>query len=267
MLEVVSVSHSYGPAQVLSEISFELERGEVLALYGPNGSGKSTLLKILGGIIEPSVRSGIHFSGRDLFSLDRRSRARSIAYVGAELRSEFPMTVEQAVTQGRLPHQREYAFGLNLKEIDRAAIRHAIEICQCEALSHRLIQSLSSGERQRVAVARGLAQQPKVLLLDESLGRMDLQHQAMMTSLLRRLVAEEKLALILVTHDPNLWTDWATRALLLSAGRKVSWGLVADTITEGNLAVLYPGAPLRVTHSSSSGKPKVFLETPPEVRS
>ena len=239
--------------RVLEDVSFELARGSFTALLGPNGSGKSTLLKICSGVIEPGTGS-ISFEGRDLSSISARDRARVTAYVAPELTAEFPLTARETVMLGRIAGGGGLLTLASAK--DEEAVRASMERCQCWELRGRELHSLSDGERQRVALAKAFVQQPKVLFLDETLSRMDLDHQARIGLMLKALSAETGLAVVLVAHDVNLATEWAESCLLLKTGKLVASGPVSRVWTTENLRALYPESELRI---EAGAKPRVFL--------
>ena len=253
LIEVQGLSHRYGGRQVLRDVSFELARGEVLTLIGPNGSGKTTLLKMLSGLIElkGAATSGkILFKGQDLAEFEVRRFARSVVYVAPDLRVGFPLSVREFVLMSRLSHD----------DSDWNQVEAALGLCGITAFGDRDISTLSGGELQLVGLARALAQQSPVVLLDEALSRMDLHHQAATGALMRKLAAEKGLSFVLVSHDLNVASEWADRALLLQAGRVFAAGVIGDVLCEKYLQVLYPNAPLRVAPSPISGKPKVFFK-------
>lgn len=254
------MTYQYGRgAPVLDGVSFEIAKGEIMALLGPNGSGKSTLMKLAAGILPlkgPNCSGVVRFKGSEFLSQPPHWRAKHVAYVAPDLRAEFPLTAEEAVMLGRICH----GVGLlkQVSEQDREAVRSAMEQCLCWGLRDRDLHTLSGGERQLVALARVIAQGARVLFLDESLSRMDLNHQAMIGRLLRRL-AEQGYSILLVSHDLNLASEWADTCVLLRAGRDVAKGPLREVLTEERVRALYPGADLVVGANPVSGAPKVFF--------
>jgi iron complex transport system ATP-binding protein len=255
------VSYSYGASQVVSEVSLELEPGEILALLGPNGSGKSTLLKILAGMLDvrrPGCDGQIRHRNANFLSLTHRQRARAVAYVGQPFRAEFPMTAYESVMLGRT----SLDSGLfNLPGAgDKKTVRWAMERTLCWDLRDRDLNQLSSGERQRITLARGLAQGAKVLLLDEALSQMDLNHQAQIGKMLKEL-STEGWSMIWVSHDVNLAAEWATSCLLMKDGKKIASGPIRQILTQEMIQKLYPGTELEVGASPVTGAPKIFFRT------
>lgn len=251
------ISHSFGGRKVLDDVSIELRRGEVSALLGPNGSGKTTLMKIIAGILQVSASSGlIRYRRVPASELPAYERARRVAYIGPELSAEFPMTAYEAVMLGRTCH----GSGLlrRLSREDRDLAHWAMERARCWQLRERDLHTLSGGERQLVAIARALAQQAKVLLLDEALSKMDLHHQAQIGRLLRQL-ASEGWSILLVAHDVNLAAEWSDRCLLLKDGRPVAEGPVAEVLTEERLRQVYPDAGIHVGSNPMTAKPQIFF--------
>ncbi len=253
------LEYRVGGRVILREISLEIGAGEVIALLGPNGAGKTTLMKVLAGVIPPGTRGlqGIvQYRGERIGSLASSSRARQVAYVGADLSAEFPVTVEQAVMMGSICH----GGGLITTPVarDRDEVQWALEECQCSGFRRRLLHTLSGGERQLVGLARALAQGSKVLLLDEALSRMDLHHQARCGSLLRRLAREGR-SIVVVAHDWNLATEWAGRGVLLRSGTRWKDGPIAEVLAQESVSGLYPGAGLITGSSPTTGSPKVYF--------
>jgi iron complex transport system ATP-binding protein len=258
-LGVYGLTYEYAGRRVLDEISFELGAGEILSLLGPNGSGKSTLMKAVAGILPlgaPGCAGQIFYHGQNLLDYELAWRAQRVAYIGADLTAQFPMTAEQAVMLGRSCQGTRF-LRLSTDE-DRAAVEQAMRRCHCWELRGRDLHTLSGGERQLVALARALVQGAKVLFLDESLSRMDLNHQGAMGRLLVDL-AKQGYSLVLVSHDINIASEWAHTALLLKGGQRLAHGPIREVLNEANIRALYPGSELIVGVNPASGAPKVFF--------
>ena len=212
-LEVHNLSFGFNDSLLLKEISFSIAAGELVALIGPNGCGKTTLLKTLLGLLPPNSGSVILF-GQPLSTLEPKARAKTIAYVSQQPASSFPLTVRELVALGRYPHGgrgRE-------SEADTLAITHALERTAAIELRDRQFNTLSGGEKQKVLIARALAQQARVLLLDEPTLHLDLNFQLQILSALKRLCIDEGITIITVLHDVNLVSLFADKALLLGGG-------------------------------------------------
>jgi len=242
------------------EVSFEVEEGEFVALLGPNGSGKSTLLKLISGVqsFEAGCGEGqVRFEGRDFFALPPVLRAARVNYVGFGLAGEFPLTAFEAVLMARSIGGQSLFRAASQSDID--AVENAMRLCSCHELGHRDLRELSGGERQLVALARAIAQGARVLLLDEALSQMDLHHQARIGVFLRSLCREKGYTVLLVSHDWNLATEWASRCMLLRNGRLHKQGTCEEVLTSQTLSELYPEAPVWVGKHPVHGGPKIFF--------
>jgi iron complex transport system ATP-binding protein len=226
VVAIEQVCFAYERAAVLRHISFRVERGERLGILGPNGSGKSTLLKILAGVLEPAAGC-VRVDGRDIQGLRRRELARLIAVVPQEHHVVFPFTVEDVVLMGRTPHLRRWPF--ETRE-DRMVVQWALDCTGTRELAKVPLPQLSSGEKQRVIIARAIAQQPKLLLLDEFTASLDIRYQLTLHALVDRLCAEQSLTVVMVSHDLNLASRYCDRLLLLEQGSIVVQGKPADVL-------------------------------------
>ena len=265
ILSAFGITYNYGGGLVLDEVSLEIHPGEIIAIIGPNGSGKSTLLKIMAGILPLTSSKGsghVLYGGhagrtkKELRTFDPAVRAQRVVYVGQDLKAEFPLTAYETVLMGRLCHGTGF-MKITMKA-DRDAVRWAMEKCHCWSLRERDLETLSGGERQLVALARALAQGAKVLLLDEALSRMDLNHQVLIGKMLCQLAAEGY-SVVIVSHDLNLASEWAETCLLLRKGKAIACGPLRKILIAEQVKALYPGADLIVAASPATGAPKVFF--------
>jgi iron complex transport system ATP-binding protein len=206
--------------------------GERVAVLGPNGAGKSTLLRVASGYLRPSA-GRVLLDGRDLTTIPRREAARRVAGVAADESHDFPFTVREAVALGRHPWRGTFAPP---GDKDRERVETALERTHLLPLAERTLPSLSSGERQRVALARCLAQDAEVLLLDEPTAHLDLGHQVRLLDLVRTHVVEEGRAAVAVLHDLNVAAAWADRVALLVGGRLVAEGTPRAVLTPARIA-------------------------------
>jgi ABC-type cobalamin/Fe3+-siderophores transport system ATPase subunit len=225
-LELRHVCAGYA-APVLYELTLSVAAGEVVALIGPNGAGKSTALRVAAGILHPTSGNAC-LDGEDLATLAPRERARRIAVVPQEAPIPTGLFVREMVALGRTPYARTL---LGPTAQDRQAVDWALEAAGVESLSKRLIDELSGGERQRVILARALAQQPRLLLLDEPTANLDLHHQVAMLELVRGLSRERGLAVLAAVHDLQLAALYCDRVALLHDGRIVSEGTPEAVLT------------------------------------
>jgi iron complex transport system ATP-binding protein len=211
-IQVNQVSFNYGPQKpVLSRIDFAVESGTFLAVAGPNGAGKSTLVQIIAGILKPGA-GRVLLDGQDLSSYGVRELARHIALVRQEFVPAFGFSVIETVLMARTPHYG--AWGFESRE-DRDLVMKALERTDTARFASRALGSLSSGERQRVFLARALAQNTPILLLDEPTSFLDLKYQVGIYDLLKSIQADMGVTILAVTHDINLASQYCDEALLL----------------------------------------------------
>jgi iron complex transport system ATP-binding protein len=221
----------YGSSPALSGLDAEIARGEIVAVLGENGSGKSTLLKVLARVLPPSGGQ-IFFDGRPLESIPRRETARAVAYVPQSVDLVFPIRSLDLVLQGRAPHGR--GFVAESPEDVRRALE-AMRACDVEALAERDAAALSGGERRRVFLARALAQEAEVWLLDEPIAGLDPRHRLEYLETVWRVHGERRTTVLLVTHEIGLAAQLASRVLLIRAGRTVAEGPRDAVLTAENL--------------------------------
>ena len=247
------VEFGYGGAFRLAGASFEVAEGEILGLVGPNSSGKTTLLRLLSKVHAPD-RGEIRFRGRPLGAVARLDLARDVAVVPQDEQLAFPLSVEELVLMGRFPRSAGRLFegpgGPRAGPGGHGARRRP--------RARRPPRSTRSrgGERQRAMLARALAQEPRVLLLDEPTSHLDLLHQRHLVGLLRQLNRERGMTVIFVSHDLNLAGELADRLLLLSGGRVVRLGPPREVLDEAVLEQAY-GCPVWVERLAS-GRPVVL---------
>ena len=227
MLRCEGLSFSYGARVVLDGVDVEVQPGEFFGILGPNGSGKSTLLKIVAGLL-PQSAGMTWLNGRDTATIKRRDFAREVAFLPQDLLVEFPYKVSEVVLLGRTPHLGFLGFpGARDLEVAEAALAAT----GCSELAERRIHELSGGERQRVFFAKALAQQPKLLLLDEPTAHLDLHHQIALHDLLRRRNEAGEFTVVTVLHDLNLAAQYCDRVLLLHEGKVVACGTIDEVLT------------------------------------
>ena len=239
VLRMEGVSFSYrGQKQDrhgLQDISLEVRPGSSLAIIGPNGSGKTTLLRLASGELVADA-GRVEICGLDPSRSPRRQLARRVAVVSSQPLVGFPYFVEEVVLMGRAPHVE----GFHLESAhDLAVARAAMEAMDVLDLSERVFDSLSSGEKQRVAVARALTQEPELLLLDEPGAFLDIKHQVALYELLRRRCVEGTLTVVSVLHDLNLAALYCERVAMLLRGRLFAFGTASDVITYSNIREVY----------------------------
>ena len=237
MLEAREISVNYGMREAVKGVSLSAVPGEVVVIIGPNGAGKSTLMRALNGALVPT-RGEILLDGKRLRSLARRAVSRRIAVVAQEAELRFPVTVLEFVLGGRYAWSSTGAWGWET-ERDVEIARTAISETGLEDFSGRLMNELSGGERQRAVLARALATEAAILLLDEPTANLDLAHQATVLRLVRARCDKLKAAAVVVTHDINLAAEFADRALLLKGGQTLAAGSPREVLTPRILRELF----------------------------
>jgi iron complex transport system ATP-binding protein len=232
-LRAQAVSVTLGGRTVLHGVDLEAKPGEVLALLGPNGAGKSTLLKALAGLLPYEGR--VEIAGADVGSLSSRARAKQISYVPQRSLLRSALSVEEVVALGRYVHGG--SFG-GMSKNDRDAIDHALETAHADVLRDRIFTQLSVGEQQRVLLARALASDAPILLLDEPTAALDVGEGMAVLRLIRTLAARNH-TLIVVLHDLADARSTTDRALLLKEGRVVEHGATADVVSAEPIRAVY----------------------------
>jgi iron complex transport system ATP-binding protein len=224
-LEARGITVQRGGRRILDAASLRIGPGSFTAIIGPNGSGKSTLMRALSGLW-PVTEGVVLFGGQPLQELPRREIAKRIAFVPQDTRIDFAFTVEEIVGMGRHPHRGRFAPETAK---DRAAVKMAIERCDAAHLRSRAANTLSGGERQRVLIARSLAAQPDVILLDEPTASLDIEHALDILELCREL-ARGGHAVAVSMHDLNAVARYADVVALLDRGRMAGIGAVGEVL-------------------------------------
>lgn len=254
MIRVSNVSFRYAEDWVLKNISFSIEKGEFWGIIGPNGSGKTTLLKNLNKTLSPK-EGDIFINGTNIKEIKRKELARIVGMVPQSASTVFPFSVLEVVLMGRAPYLGRLSFE---DEEDYSIAKNVMKMTDTYSFATRNINELSGGERQRVLIARALAQQPKVLLLDEFTAFLDIKHQIAFFDLIKTLNKKEGLTVIAVTHDMNLASIFCDKIVLLSKGALHSIGTPWDVITESNIKEVYETDVL-VDTNPQIGLPRVTL--------
>jgi len=234
-LDICGVECYYGSVKVLENVSFTIGSGELVGLLGPNGSGKTTLLKAISGALRPKA-GAVYLNEAEIFGMKSREVARNIAVVPQNTDVNFDFTALDIVLMGR--HPRLSRFKLE-GEKDLTVAKNAMELTNTWHLAERRISELSGGERQRVIIARALAQEPKVLLLDEPTTHLDINSQLEIMDLLKELCIQRGLILLTVFHDFNLAARYCDAIILLNKGKIVSIGRVDEALTSENIKKVF----------------------------
>lgn len=233
-LELRGIEVALGGRPVLRGVDLRVDPGEVVGLVGPNGAGKTTLLRVASRVLAPDAGEAL-FAGRPLASWPRRELSRRVAVVPQDTGVPFPFRAGELVVMGRAPHQPLMGFDA---EPDVAHARRALERLGILDLADRSVFELSGGERQLVAFARSLAQDPELLLLDEPTAFLDLRHRVEVLGIVRELAARGRSALV-VSHDLNLAARTCDRLAVLCDGSVVASGPPLSVMTQALLADVY----------------------------
>jgi iron complex transport system ATP-binding protein len=247
------VSFAFPGTPVLRDLSFTLPEGDFAALLGPNGAGKTTLLRLLSGSLAPQQGS-IHLLGRDLAALPPRERAASLAVVPQEARVLFPFTVLEVVLMGRFP--RLGILGMETADDEQRAAQ-CLEEVDMLSFARRPLDALSSGERQRVFIARALAQEPRVLLLDEPTTFLDLKHRLQVFGILSRLNRKRNLSILTISHDLNLAARHCRSIWIVKAGAVLAHGSPAEVLTSERVKQAYE-TDVEIGRDPRTGSPLVI---------
>jgi iron complex transport system ATP-binding protein len=256
-VEQVSYAYTPNPSQAplftLEAASFQARAGEIVAILGPNASGKSTLLKLIAGSLAP-LSGRVLLNGFETHALTAKTRAQRIAMVQQESTLLFPARAWEFVLQGRHPHGRSLRFE---SDADVTIARNALAQVGAAELSDRWMAELSGGEKQRVILARALAQQPMLLLLDEPTLHLDIAAQVDLLHGLRRLAVENRYTVVVVTHELNLAAEYADQVVLIQRGKTLRVG-PPSTVYQRELLEQVFQTPLTVD-LGSSGRPRVHV--------
>jgi iron complex transport system ATP-binding protein len=261
-LEARDLTCGYGRRQVLRSLTLAADAGEVLVLLGPNGAGKTTLLRALARLLRP-IHGSVFLCEKDIWSLRTDQVSQSVAIMPQTERRDWPLTVKESVRFGRVPHR---GWLLPYRDEDERVVEQVLLIMKLDALRDRPITELSGGEWRRTIIARALAQDAKVLLLDEPTAGLDLRFQVEVLRLVRRLAIERQLVVILTLHDLNQASLFGHRLALLSENGLVAIGTPGEVLTQELISQTF-GVPVIVTTHPVYGTPLVApLAGPDENR-
>ena len=256
-IQTRDLSFSYKDRAVLHEISLSVASGEMIGIVGPNGSGKTTFLKILSAVLRG--QGEVVINGRNIESYGRRELSKLFAVVQQEPRVNFPFTAAEIVLMGRASHHSVFSLeGRRDLEVAHASM----DLTDSFSLANRYLHELSGGEKQRVMIARALAQEPEIFLLDEPSAFLDLKHQVQVFELLRRLNRERSLTIVAALHDLNLAALFFPRLIVLRNGQIYRDGSPTEVLTEETIEEVY-GIRVRIDRDPVSSKPQIFLTLAP----
>lgn len=258
LLNILGVTCGYGTSLVLKNANVQIASGDFAGIVGPNGSGKSTLLRTVSRVLKP-LQGKVLLEEEDLYRMPAAEVARSMAVVAQDQGMDFPFTVRDVVMMGRLPHIKRFA-GESARDLE--AVARAMEFTDTQILSDRQINELSGGEKQRVLLARALAQEPRVLLLDEPTSYLDLNYQIEIMELLVRLRRDHGLTIIMVLHDLNLASRYCDYLLVVKEGSIHAIGSPHQVITAKMIKEVY-GCDVSVEYPHSVECPYIVFKDEP----
>jgi iron complex transport system ATP-binding protein len=252
-IEFSSVSAGYHGTPVLTDIDLRIEQGELVGLLGPNGAGKTTFLRCITGLCRP-LKGGVRLFGEELNRLPADERARRVAVVPQEVDTPVAFTVQEIVMIGRTASLSRWSRPARR---DWKVVERAMVYTDIAELKHRPYGELSGGEKQRVIVAMALAQEPRVILMDEATSHLDINHRLELMQIVERLNAEGGVTVLMISHDLNLAAEFCRRLLLLHQGRVVADGAPRDVLREDLLRRVYR-CDVRVGPNPTNGTVNVF---------
>jgi iron complex transport system ATP-binding protein len=252
-IQTDNLTFAYKDIPVLADVSLSVEKGEMLGILGSNGSGKTTLLKIFSAVL--TGQGNVKLNGRNIANYGKRELSRLFAVVPQESQINFPYTVAEIILMGRASYHSPLALE-GKKDLEVA--RSSMELTDSLPLADRYLHELSGGEKQRVMIARALAQEPEILLLDEPSAFLDLKHQVQILELMRRLNRERGLTIVAALHDVNLAALFFPRLLMLQDGKIYRDGSPTEIVTEETIYDVY-GIRVRVQTDTSGERPQLFI--------
>ncbi len=233
MLQVDALRFGYRKRIILDNICLDIHKGEMVSIAGPNGTGKTTLIKCLAGIHRPT--SGrVKINGKDIFEMHRREHARCVGYVPQSSPSKFPITVFEAVLMGRRPY-----ITWKPSKADYEKTARVIESMNLKDIALRDFDKLSGGQKQKVLLARAIAQDTDYLLLDEPTSNLDLKHQLDVLEMIADLVKTKQVAAVLAMHDLNLASRFSHRVVMMKQGHILYQGTPLEVMTPENISTVY----------------------------
>lgn len=257
-LEIKNLEFGYNENLVIKGVSFNVEKGKFISIIGPNGSGKSTLLKTINHLYNPT-KGSILVDGVNINNMKKRDIAKKIAMVPQDTVVDYDFTVEEIVLMGRHPYKGRFQ---KEDEGDFNIVNESLEMTNTLKLKKRLITEISGGERQRVIIAKALAQKPSIILLDEPTSHLDINHQMDILNLLKKLNQEQGTTIVLVIHDINLAARYSDEIILINKGQIWDMGKPEHIITNENIESIYN---LKVAIEKNKYTDTTYI-TPIEIR-
>lgn len=256
MLAIEELICGYGEKIILKDINLRIGKGELVGIIGPNGCGKTTLFRAITKILKPK-KGNIILNNTGIEKIDNKTLARELAVVSQDINGiAHNMSVEEYVLLGRIPHMKKFQFFESRHDIE--IVEKSLDLTHVREFSSRSIDELSGGERQRVFISRALAQEPKLLLLDEPTTHLDIGHQIELLELLSDLNKAKGLTIIIILHDLNLASSYCDRLILMNKGEIFKEGNADNVLTYQNIEEVYKTTVV-VEKSKVTKKPYVFV--------
>lgn len=249
-IEMKDLSFSYGDMCVFKDINLVLNRSELVCILGPNGVGKTTLVKCINKLLKPTSGS-VLIDGKDNKEISLLEMARTMAYVPNSTMNVFSTSVAEAILMGRHPHA-----GWTTSDRDIESVDKAMDVMGLQSLADREIRELSAGQLQRVMIARGLVQEPKILILDEPTSNLDIKHQMTVMRFLKDYARREDTMVLMVCHDLNITATFADRIIVMSNGRIYADGQASEVLSERTIKDVYD---VECRILDISGRPHIIL--------
>ncbi|MCX5705872.1 MAG: ABC transporter ATP-binding protein [Candidatus Omnitrophica bacterium] len=254
LLKVENLFGGYHRETVIKGISLDVNKGDFVGMIGPNGSGKTTLLRLMSRILAPQ-KGNIYLERKDISAMGLKEFCQEVAFVAQDTTINFSFSVLEIALMGRIPHLKR--LQLETKQ-DMEIVEKSLSMTDAWHLKAKKIDELSSGERQRVVIAKALAQEPVLLFLDEPTSHLDIGHQIQVLDLLKKLNRQTNLTIVMVLHDLNLASEYCNRIVLLNEGKVFKEGSPREVLTYQNIEAVYKTVVV-VNDNPVSSKPYVVL--------
>lgn len=254
LIKIDNLNAGYNKELIIRDISLEIKKGDFIGIIGPNGSGKTTLLRTMSKVLIPQ-KGDIYLQDKNIQQMNLKEFCQKTAFVSQDTIINFPFTVLEIVLLGRIPHIKR--MQPETKK-DFAIAQDALSMTDTLNLKTKNIDELSSGERQRVIIAKALTQEPILMFLDEPTSHLDIGHQIQILDLLKKLNRQNYLTIVMVLHDLNLASLYCNRLILLNEGKVFKEGLPDEVLTYQNIEAVYKTVVV-VNNNPFTSKPYVLL--------
>ena len=252
-IKIDDLEFSYTGTPVLKDITLDITGPQLVSIIGPNGVGKSTLIHCIDKILSPT-KGVVYVNDRDVKSIPMKELAKEIGYVPYSAGNAFPLSVVDTVLMGRHPHS-----GWKSLDDDLDVVYSTLELLGIKDLAMRSFDELSAGQHQKVMIARGLVQEPQVLLLDEPTSNLDIKHQMEVTRILRELSVSKGIQVIMISHDLNIAAKYSDNMIMLCGGSVFAVGKPAEVLTKENIKAVYD---VECEVVESHGRPHIVMIDP-----